>query len=106
MSNHGGRQLDGAPASFDVLPQIAQVVRKRIPIIFDSGVSRGEHIFKALASGADVVALGRPIIYGLFLGGAEGVTSVFDHLNKELAITMQLAGTKTIEDVKRTTLVD
>lgn len=106
VSNHGGRQLDGAPASFDVLPQIAQVVRKRVPIIFDSGVRRGEHVFKALASGADVVALGRPIIYGLFLGGAEGVTSVFDHLNKELAITMQLAGTKTIEDVKQTTLVD
>lgn len=106
VSNHGGRQLDGAPASFDVLPQIAQVVRKRVPIIFDSGVRRGEHVFKALASGADVVALGLPIIYGLFLGGAEGVTSVFDHLNKELAITMQLAGTKTIEDVKQTTLVD
>lgn len=106
VSNHGGRQLDGALASFDVLPQIAQVVRKRVPIIFDPGVRRGEHVFKALASGADVVALGRPIIYGLFLGEAEGVTSVFDHLNKELAITMQLAGTKTIEDVKQTTLVD
>ncbi|MGG5332074.1 lactate oxidase [Enterococcus sp. AZ163] len=105
ISNHGGRQLDGGPASFDVLPLIAGVVNKRVPIIFDSGVRRGEHIFKALASGADLVAIGRPVIYGLNLGGAEGVTSVFDHLNKELSITMQLAGTKTIEEVKNTRLI-
>ncbi|MFV0560093.1 MAG: lactate oxidase [Enterococcus sp.] len=105
VSNHGGRQLDGGPASFDVLPMIAEVVAKRVPVIFDSGVRRGEHVFKALASGADLVAVGRPIIYGLNLGGAEGVKSVFDHLNKELSITMQLAGTKTIDDVKNTTLL-
>ena len=74
--------------------------------MFDSGVRRGEHVFKALASGADLVAIGRPVIYGLNLGGAEGVKSVFDHLNKELSITMQLAGTKTIEEVKNTTLHD
>jgi isopentenyl diphosphate isomerase/L-lactate dehydrogenase-like FMN-dependent dehydrogenase len=106
VSNHGGRQLDGGPASFDVLPQIAKVVRKRVPVIFDSGIRRGEHVFKALASGADIVAIGRPIIYGLYLGGAAGVTSVFEHLNKELAITMQLAGTKTIAAVKETSLID
>ncbi|MGX7131961.1 lactate oxidase [Enterococcus songbeiensis] len=104
VSNHGGRQLDGGPASFDVLPEIAAVVNKRVPIVFDSGVRRGEHVFKALASGADLVAIGRPVIYGLNLGGAEGVKSVFDHLNKELSITMQLAGTKTIEEVKNTKL--
>ena len=78
---------------------------KRVPVIFDSGVRRGEHVFKALASGADLVAIGRPVIYGLNLGGAAGVKAVFDHLNKELAITMQLAGTPTIEDVKKTPLV-
>ena len=94
VSNHGGRQLDGGPASFEVLPKIAEVVNKRVPVIFDSGVRRGEHVFKALASGADLVAIGRPVIYGLNLGGAEGVTSVFEHLNKELSITMQLAGNK------------
>ncbi|WP_122645598.1 lactate oxidase [Enterococcus mediterraneensis] len=105
VSNHGGRQLDGAPASFDLLPSIAEVVNKRVPIVFDSGIRRGEHVFKALASGADLVAIGRPVIYGLNLGGAEGVKSVFDHLNKELSITMQLAGTKTIEEVKNTKLV-
>lgn len=106
VSNHGGRQLDGGPASFDVLPAIAEVVDKRVPIVFDSGVRRGEHVFKALASGADLVAIGRPVIYGLNLGGAEGVKSVFDHFNKELSITMQLAGTKTIADVKKTKLID
>ncbi|EOH54983.1 L-lactate oxidase [Enterococcus faecium EnGen0263] len=106
VSNHGGRQLDGGPASFEVLPKIAEVVNKRVSVIFDSGVRRGEHVFKALASGADLVAIGRPVIYGLNLGGAEGVTSVFEHLNKELSITMQLAGTKTIDEVKNTKLMD
>jgi isopentenyl diphosphate isomerase/L-lactate dehydrogenase-like FMN-dependent dehydrogenase len=106
VSNHGGRQLDGGPASFECLPKVAEAVHKRVPIVFDSGVRRGEHVFKALASGADLVAIGRPVIYGLNLGGAAGVQSVFEHLNKELSITMQLAGTKTIDDVKNTTLVD
>ena len=105
VSNHGGRQLDGGPASFAVLPSIAAVVNHRVPVIFDSGVRRGNHVFKALASGADLVAIGRPVIYGLNLGGAEGVKSVFDHFNKELSITMQLAGTKTIEEVKQTKLI-
>lgn len=105
VSNHGGRQLDGGPASFEVLPSIAAAVDHRVPVIFDSGVRRGQHVFKALASGADLVAIGRPVIYGLNLGGAEGVKSVFDHLNMELSITMQLAGTKDIEAVKQTKLL-
>ncbi|CAJ1183520.1 L-lactate oxidase [Companilactobacillus paralimentarius DSM 13238 = JCM 10415] len=105
VSNHGGRQLDGGPASFEVLPDIADAVDQRVPVIFDSGVRRGEHVFKALASGADLVAIGRPIIYGLNLGGAQGVTDVIEHLNMELSITMQLAGTKTINDVKNTELL-
>ena len=99
VSNHGGRQLDSGPASFDVLPSIAKVVDKRVPIVFDSGVRRGSHVFKALASGADVVAVGRPILYGLNLGGAEGVNSVIQQLNKELSINMMLGGAKNIEGV-------
>lgn len=106
VSNHGGRQLDGGPASFAVLPSIAAAVNHRVPVIFDSGIRRGQHVFKALASGADLVAIGRPVIYGLNLGGAEGVKSVFDHLNMELSITMQLAGTKDIDAVKQTKLLD
>ena len=104
VSNHGGRQLDSGPSSFDVLPSIAKVVNKRVPIVFDSGVRRGSHAFKALASGADVVAIGRPILYGLQLGGAEGVNSVMEQFNKELRINMMLGGTKDIDAVKNTKL--
>ena len=100
VSNHGGRQLDGAPASIEVLSEIAQRVNKRVPIIFDSGIRRGQHIFKAIAMGADVVAIGRPVIYGLALGGWRGVVSVFDYLKKDLRRVMWLAGTQTIDDIK------
>ncbi|NLC24547.1 MAG: lactate oxidase, partial [Oxalobacter sp.] len=99
-------QLDGAPATFDMLPIIAKTVNKRVPIIFDSGVRRGTHVFKALASGADIVAIGRPALYGLILGGSEGVNDVFQQLNKELTTTMILAGTKDIEAVKQNKLFD
>ncbi|GFH40621.1 lactate oxidase [Pseudolactococcus insecticola] len=106
VSNHGGRQLDGGPASIETLPAIASAVAKRVPIVFDSGVRRGEHVFKAIAQGADLVAVGRPVLYGLNLGGAQGVQSVIEHLNKELSITMQLAGTKNIAEIKTTDLID
>lgn len=106
VSNHGGRQLDGAPAAFDMLPLIAEVVNKRVPIVFDSGVRRGTHVFKALASGADIVAIGRPALYGLILGGSEGVNDVFQQLNKELTIAMTMAGTKDLEVVKKNRLFD
>ncbi|KRK48679.1 L-lactate oxidase [Secundilactobacillus kimchicus JCM 15530] len=106
VSNHGGRQLNGGPASFDVLEDVAKAVHGRVPVIFDSGVRRGSDVFKALASGADLVAIGRPAIYGLALGGAQGVASVFNHLNDELKIIMQLAGTQTIEDVKHAPLLN
>ncbi len=101
VSNHGGRQLDGAPAAFEVLPEIAERVNKRVPIIFDSGIRRGQHIFKAIASGADVVAIGRPVIYGLALGGWRGVVDVFDWLKKDLRRVMTLAGAQNIEDIKQ-----
>ena len=106
ISNHGGRQLNGGPGSFDVLEDIATSVNKQVPIIFDSGVRRGSDVFKALASGADIVALGRPVIYGLALGGAKGVQSVFEHIDHELEIVMQLAGTKTIDDIKNNPLLN
>ena len=101
VSNHGGRQLDGAPAAFEVLPEIATRVNKRAPIIFDSGVRRGQHIFKAIASGADVVAIGRPVIYGLALGGWRGVESVFEYLQADLQRVMWLAGVQTVDEIKR-----
>jgi len=104
VSNHGGRQLDGAPGAFSVLPAVAKAVNQRVKIIFDSGVRRGQDVFKALASGADVVAVGRPVIYGLALGGWQGVRSVLELLNRELSMTMQLAGVHTVADIRATAL--
>ena len=104
MSNHGGRQLDGAPASIEVLPEIAARVNKRVPIIFDSGIRNGTHVFKAIALGADVVAIGRPVIYALSIGGWMGVVSLFDYLKKDLSRVMTLAGAQTVEDIKNTEL--
>ena len=106
VSNHGGRQLDGAPASFDVLADISKAVAGRVPIVFDSGIRRGEHIFKAIASGADIVAVGRPVLFGLALGGSEGVKSVLDYFKKDLERVMQLAGAQTVADIKNTRLID
>lgn len=85
---------------------MAETVNGRVPIVFDSGVRRGTHVFKALASGADIVAIGRPALYGLILGGSEGVNDVFQQLNKELSTTMTLAGTKDIAAVKKNKLFD
>lgn len=104
VSNHGGRQLDGAPASIEVLPEIAARVNKHVPIIFDSGIRNGTHIFKAIASGADIVAIGRPVIYALSLGGWMGVVSLFDYLKSDLRRVMWLAGAQTVEDIKNTDL--
>ena len=100
VSNHGGRQLDGAPASIEVLPDIAARVNKRVPIIFDSGIRNGTHIFKAIALGADVVAIGRPVIYALSLGGWMGIVSLFDYLKSDLRRVMWLAGAQTVDDIK------
>ena len=100
VTNHGGREVDCGPATIDMLPEIAKAVNHRVPIVFDSGVRRGSHVFKALALGADMVGIGRPYLYGLALGGAKGVQSVIEQLNQELLIDMQLTGCKTIDDVK------
>lgn len=101
VSNTGGRQLDGGRSTIEALPEIAQVVQQRVPIILDSGIRRGQHIFKALALGADVVAVGRPVLYGLHLGGAQGVASVIQHLQMELVNTMLLAGVQNITHLKQ-----
>ena len=101
VSNHGGRQLDTVPAAIDVLGPIVDAVRGRVPIIVDSGFRRGTDVFKALALGANAVALGRPVMYGLALGGADGVKSVYDKIKLELAQTMQAAGAGRISDITR-----
>jgi L-lactate oxidase len=99
VSNHGGRQLDDVAASITVLPQIAEAVHGRATIIIDGGVRRGQDVFKALALGANAVAIGRPILYGLALGGWMGVEAVLRHLDGELEMTMRLAGVRTIAEI-------
>jgi L-lactate oxidase len=101
VSNHGGRALDGCPASITVLPRVADAVKGRVPIVFDSGIRRGQDVFRALALGADVVAAGRPVMYGLALGGHLGVQSVLEYLRDDLYIVMQLAGTPNVKSITR-----
>lgn len=104
VTNHGGRQVDGGRPAFDSLSEVAEAVNKQVPVVFDSGVRRGTHVFKAIAQGADLVAIGRPVLYSLALGGSEGVKQVFDFFKEELAKTMQLAGTHNVEEIKKATL--
>jgi lactate oxidase len=106
VSNHGGRQLDGVPAALDALPAVAAAVNGRVPVIMDSGIRRGTDVFKALALGADAVALGRPVLYGLALGGWMGVKSVYDRVQEELTRTMTIAGVSTIKEIKKDFLVN
>jgi L-lactate oxidase len=101
LSNHGGRQLDNTPSALSVLPRVASAVKGRVPIIVDGGVLRGTDVFRALALGANAVALGRPILYGSALGGAQGVQAVHGRLKFELALAMRLAGTRTIKSITR-----
>ncbi len=101
VSNHGGRAFDGVQATITMLPRVAQAVDGRIPIVFDSGVRRADHVFKALALGATVVGMGRPVMYGLALGGALGVQSVLEHIRDNLTIVMRLAGTKNVKEITR-----
>ena len=101
VSNHGGRQLDGVPAAFDALPAVVDVVQGKLPVIMDSGIRRGTDVFKALAMGANAVAIGRPVLYGLALGGGLGVKSVYERLQAELSRDMMIAGIASIKEFSR-----
>jgi L-lactate oxidase len=104
VSNHGGRQLDDMPASITMLPRIADAVAGRIPIVMDGGVRRGQDVFKALALGANAVAIGRPVMYGLALGGWMGVQAVLDRLKEEFEMTMRLAGARSLGEISKRAL--
>ncbi len=101
VSNHGGRALDGTPASISVLPKIADAVKGDVPIIMDSGIRRGMDIAKALALGANAVAIGRPVWWSLALGGAGGVAGVMDYFNRELVNTTLHLGAQSIVKLGR-----
>lgn len=106
VSNHGGRQVDGALASLAALPGVVERVGGRVPVVFDSGVRSGADAVVALALGADAVGLGRPWVYGLALAGEAGVTAVLEHVVAELEITMGLAGVASLPALDREVLVE
>jgi isopentenyl diphosphate isomerase/L-lactate dehydrogenase-like FMN-dependent dehydrogenase/thioredoxin reductase len=99
VSNHGGRQLDTAPATIDQLPLIAEAVDGRVPVLLDGGVRRGTDIVKALALGADAVAIGRPALWGLAAEGERGVVRVLEILRAELVHTLTLCGAASPRDL-------
>ena len=100
VSNHGGRQLNGAMASARALPAIVQAVNGAVPVLLDGGIRRGSDVFKAMALGATAVLLGRPHLWGLSVAGQEGVEWVLDLLNVELDRVMGLAGAKNIQAIR------
>ncbi len=106
VSNHGGRQLDGAPSSISVLPEIVQDVGDKIEIMFDGGIRSGQDVMRALALGAKSCMLGRSYIHGLGAAGQKGVTKAVDLIGKELSTTMGLCGVHSISDIDRRVLVD
>jgi 4-hydroxymandelate oxidase len=104
VSNHGGRNLDTAPATIDALPEVVAGIHGRVPVLVDGGIRRGTDIVKALALGADAVLIGRPYCYGLAVGGAAGVQRVIEILRTELEMAMQLMGRRTLEEIDRSAL--
>jgi lactate 2-monooxygenase len=99
VSNHGGRQVDGAIAALDALPAVAQAVGSRLAVLFDSGIRGGADMLKALALGAQAVLIGRPYVYGLALGGEAGVRHVLRSLRTDFELTMRLAGLPRLSDL-------
>ncbi|KAF9878129.1 peroxisomal -2-hydroxy-acid oxidase [Colletotrichum karsti] len=101
VSNHGGRQLDDVPATLEALPEIVDIVRGKIPVIVDGGITRGSDVFKALALGADLCLIGRTALWGLAWDGQKGVEGVLHILERELHRTMALMGTASLKDISR-----
>jgi L-lactate dehydrogenase (cytochrome) len=99
ISNHGGRQLDGAPATFRVLPEVAEAVGDRIEVLLDSGVRRGSHVVKAVALGARAVLIGRPYLYALAAGGQPGIEHMLDLFHEEISRTMVLLGCPSVSEL-------
>jgi L-lactate dehydrogenase (cytochrome)/(S)-mandelate dehydrogenase len=105
VSNHGGRQLDHAPATLHALPAVSAAVGSRAEVILDGGVRRGSDVIKALCLGATAVAIGRPYLYGLAVGGQAGVASVLKILREEMTTTLTLMGVTSLAELDRTWLL-
>ena len=105
VSNHGGRQLDGVPATLDALPAVVAAVGDRVDVLLDGGVRRGSDVAKALALGARACLVGRPWLYGLAVGGVEGVDAVLGTLRSELDRTLALLGRRSVGDLDASALL-
>jgi isopentenyl diphosphate isomerase/L-lactate dehydrogenase-like FMN-dependent dehydrogenase len=99
VSNHGGRQLDGSPAGLTALIEVAGAVAGRVPLLMDGGIRRGTDVVKALALGAEAVLVGRPALWGLAVGGEDGVADVLRILRDELVNAMALCGCRTVDEI-------
>jgi L-lactate dehydrogenase (cytochrome) len=104
VSNHGGRQLDGARSTISALPRVVEAVGDKTEVLFDSGVQSGQDILKALAYGAKGCLMGKAFLYGLAAGGEAGVTKAIEIIAKELDVSMALTGTKDVRAVDRSVL--
>jgi 4-hydroxymandelate oxidase len=104
VSNHGGRQLDGAPAALDVLPEMVEEVGSKVEVYFDSGIRRGSDILMALALGAKAVGVGRPVLWALATGGEAGVARLFSLLKLDLATVMAVTGRTEVSAINRSLL--
>jgi 4-hydroxymandelate oxidase len=102
VSNHGGRQLDGVPATLDVLPEVVEAVGERVEVLFDGGIRRGVDVLKALALGARACMSGRAVLWGLAAGGEEGARQVLTLLRDELVLGLTLLGCASPAEVTRT----
>jgi len=101
VSNHGGRAIDSRRATIDSLPEVVEAINGRIPVLVDGGFRRGSDVFKALATGADAICIGRPYLWGLTAFGQQGVERILDIMNRELQIMMQQAGTPGLAAISR-----
>jgi 4-hydroxymandelate oxidase len=105
VSNHGGRELDTVPATISALPEIVEKVEGKVPILMDGGVRRGTDVLKALALGARAVLIGRPYLYGLAVGGGQGVARVVGILRKEFEMAMALSGRRNLAEIDRSLIL-
>lgn len=99
VSNHGGRNLDTLPATIDALPEVVAKVGGRVPVLVDGGIRRGTDVLKAIAFGASAVLIGRAYLYGLAVGGADGVARVVRILRREFEMAMALTGRTRIAEI-------
>jgi L-lactate dehydrogenase (cytochrome) len=106
VSNHGGRQLDGAPSSIEILPEIVDAIGSQMEIMFDGGIRSGQDVMRALALGAKSCMIGRAFAHGLGAGGEAGVAKAIDIIRNELSVTMGLCGVNTIAEIDERVLAD